>query len=274
MVVNRQQTHTTTSQRFQDQVVLITGGTSGIGATTASLFLAQGAKLFNTDLEERNIKSSLGSKNVDFYKCDVSSPEDCEAAVKACVDIHGRIDILFHNAGILCQPAEVPDQDVALFQKVLLTNLGGLFYLSRAAIPYMRKQGKGSIIATASTSGLSGAMALSPYAASKAGIINLVKTMALDRAKDGIRINAVAPGYTNTPMTAPFAGLPALRDAMLSRIPMGRAAKPEEVGRAVLFLASEDASFTTGHVLPVDGGTSADCSGAPDTIKHLAAMQG
>lgn len=90
-------------------------------------------------------------------------------------------------------------------------------------------------------------MALSPYAASKAGIINLVKTMALDHAKDGIRVNAVAPGYTNTPMTAPFAGLPAIRDAMLSRIPMGRAAKPEEVGRAVLFLASEDASFTTAH---------------------------
>ncbi|KAK5174689.1 uncharacterized protein LTR77_001771 [Saxophila tyrrhenica] len=263
------------AHRFQDHVVLITGGAnaSGIGAVTASLFLAEGAKVFIADLEERDIASYLGSKNVGFCKCDVSSPEECEAAVQACVEIHGRIDILFHNAGMLCPPAHVPNQDVGVFQKVLLTNLGGLFYLSKVVIPYMQKQGKGSIIATASTSGLSGAMSISPYAASKAAVINLVQTIALDHAKDGIRVNAVAPGLIDTPMTAGFSQMPALRDDMLSNIPMGRAGKPEEVGKAVLFLASEDASFITGHVLRVDGGTSADCSGSPDVVKHLAAMQ-
>jgi meso-butanediol dehydrogenase/(S,S)-butanediol dehydrogenase/diacetyl reductase len=183
-----------TNHRFNDRVVLITGGSSGIGESTTTLLLAEGAKVFITDLEERDVVSRLGSNNAGFYKCDVSSPEECEAAIKACVEIHGRIDVLFHNAGMLCPPDQVPDQDVAIFQKVLLTNLGGLFYLAKAAIPYMRKQGSGNIIATASTSGLSGAMGISPYAASKAGIINLIKTMALDHAKDGIRVNAVAPG--------------------------------------------------------------------------------
>ena len=235
------------SSRFHNRVVFITGGSSGIGAATAALFVAEGAKVFIADLEARDIISSLGSSNATFQKCDVSSPEDCAAAVEACIKTYGKIDILFHNAGTLCPPAYVPDVDVAAFHKVLLTNLGGLFYLSKAAIPHMRKQGGGAIIATASTSGFSGAMSIAPYAASKAAIINLTKTMALDHAKDGIRVNCVVPGMTKTPMTAAFAQMPELRDDILSKIPMGRFAEAEEVGKAVLFLASEEASFITGQ---------------------------
>lgn len=188
--------------RFQDRVILITGGSSGIGAATAALFIAEGAKVFIVDLEERDITQRLGPNNATFRKGDVSSPEDCAAAIQECVHAYGRLDVLFHNAGTLAPPAKVPDQDVAIFQKVILTNLGGLFYLARAAIPIMQKQGSGSIIATASTSGLSGAMSVAPYAASKAATINLVKTMALDHAKDGIRVNCVIPGMTNTPMVS------------------------------------------------------------------------
>jgi meso-butanediol dehydrogenase/(S,S)-butanediol dehydrogenase/diacetyl reductase len=234
-------------QRVADQVALVTGGTSGIGAATVSLFLAEGAKVFITDLEERDITSRLSSKNVIFHQSDVSSPDQCEAAVNACVKAYGKIDILFSNAGMFCPPGHVPDADVLMFQKTLMTNVGGLFYLSKAAIPYMRKQGKGAIIATASTTGLGGAMSNSSYAASKAAVINLCKSMALDHGKEGIRVNAVAPGMTNTPMTAPFAQMPALKEDILGRTPMRRFGEPEEVAKAVLFLASDDAAYITGQ---------------------------
>lgn len=143
-------------QRFTDQVVFVTGGTSGLGAATAQCFLEEGARVFVTDLEERSILKKLGSDNAFFMKCDVSSPEACEAAIKACIDKWGRLDVLFHAAARLAPISTVVDHDLALFQAVINTNLCSAFYLARIAIPQMRKQGKGAIINVASTSALYG----------------------------------------------------------------------------------------------------------------------
>jgi NAD(P)-dependent dehydrogenase (short-subunit alcohol dehydrogenase family) len=233
--------------RFTNQVVLITGGTSGLGAATAELFAKEGAKVFITDLEERDIIAKLGSDNAVFQRCDVSSSEDCAAAIKACIEQFGGLDILFHNAGMNCFFAPVVDQDIDHFRKVTDTNMLSLFYLSRVAVLQMRKQGKGVIVATASTAGLHGYSGLAPYATAKAGLVNLIRTMALDHARENIRINCVCPGYMLTPMTAFLREQEDLHKGVVEKVPMGRGADPAEVGRVVLFLASDDASYITGQ---------------------------
>lgn len=235
------------TRRFAGKVVFITGGTSGLGADTAELFVQDGAKVFVVDLQERDILSRLGSDNAAFRKCDVSSPNDCASAIEECVKQYGRLDVLFHNAARLSPLANVVDHEVEMFQQIINTNLCGLFYLSRAAIPQMRTQGKGAIVATASTSGLAGDYGLCSYNAAKAGTVNLVRSMALDHALEGIRVNAVCPGYMITPMTEAFRMEKHVQDALLATIPMRRGADPKEIGRAVLFLASDEASFITGQ---------------------------
>lgn len=177
--------------RFTNQVILVTGGSSGIGAATSELFIAEGAKVMVTDLVERDIIDKLGKDNASFHKCDVSSPEECEAAVKACIDKYGRLDVLFHNGGAaLAPPSNIIDHDIKAFQNVINTNLCSLFYLSRAAVPQMKKQGKGAVVTTASATALSGARAIGSYAAAKAGQVNLMQTLALEHAKDNIRFNS------------------------------------------------------------------------------------
>ena len=228
--------------------MLVTGGSSGLGAATSQLFIDEGAKVFVTDLEERGIVEKLGgSKNVTYMKCDVSSPEDCSAAVKACVEKYGKLDVLFHNAARLGVTSTVVDHDVELFQKVINTNLCSGFYLARAAIPEMRKQGKGAIVNTCSTSGLAGDYGLCSYNAAKAGMVNLTKAMALDHAREGIRVNCICPGYMFTAMTEGMRQAPALFKELNDTIPMGHGTDPVDVGRCVLFLASDEAAFVTGH---------------------------
>lgn len=181
--------------RFIDQVVFVTGGTSGLGAETCQLFIDEGAKVFVTDLDERGIIERLG-KNATYRRCDISDPLDCQAAINACVEKYGHLDVLFNNGARLAPVSTVVEHDVTLFQQVINTNLNGMFYLCRVAIPQMRKQGKGAIVATASTAGLSGDYGLCAYSAAKAGTVNLIRTMAIDHAREGIRINCVCPGYS------------------------------------------------------------------------------
>jgi meso-butanediol dehydrogenase/(S,S)-butanediol dehydrogenase/diacetyl reductase len=181
--------------RFVDQVIFVTGGSSGLGAETCQLFIDEGAKVFVTDLEERGILKRLGP-NASYRRCDISDPQDCEAAIGACIETYGRLDVLFNNGARLAPISTVVEHDLTLFQQVINTNLCGLFYLCRIAIPQMRKQGKGAIVATASTAGLRGDFGLCSYSAAKAGTVNLIRTMALDHAREGIRINCVCPGYS------------------------------------------------------------------------------
>jgi len=238
---------TMSRQRFENQVVFVTGGSSGLGADTCELFLQEGATLFVTDIAERDILKRLGSGKTIFHQCDVSKPEDCEKAITACIERFGRLDVLFHNGARLGGVSTVVDHDVTLFQQVINTNLCGLFYLARVALPQMRKQGKGAIVSTASTAGLAGDFGLCSYSAAKAGLVNLTRTMALDHAQEGIRVNCVCPGYMITPMTVPFREDKKVYEDLLESIPMHRGADPKEVGRAVLFLASDDASYITGQ---------------------------
>ncbi|EXJ69712.1 uncharacterized protein A1O5_06783 [Cladophialophora psammophila CBS 110553] len=255
-------------RRFENQVVFVTGGTSGLGADTCELFIQEGARVFVTDIAERDILQRLGSSSAVFQLCDVSNPEDCEKAINACVERFGRLDVLFHNGARLAGVSTVVDHDVTLFQQVINTNLCGLFYLARVAIPQMQKQGKGAIVSTASTSGLAGDYGLCSYSAAKAGLVNLTRVMALDHAREGIRVNCVCPGYMVTPMTAAFRENEVVHQALLESIPLHRGSDPKEVSRAVLFLASSDASYITGQALIADGGWSAH-SGGPNFLKYM-----
>lgn len=148
--------YTMRPDRFTDKVVLVTGGTSGLGAATSELFIAEGARVFVVDLHERDILDRLGHKNAAFKTCDISNVDQCEAAVQACVEKFGRLDILFANGARLADLATAVTQDVGTFDSVIQTNLSSLFYLARAAIPAMLKNGKGAIVSTASTAGLFG----------------------------------------------------------------------------------------------------------------------
>ena len=233
--------------RFAGHVVFVTGGASGLGAEACQLFINEGAQVIVADLEERDILQRLGSTNASFQKCDVSNPEQCEVAIKACIDKHHRLDVLFHNAARLAPISTVVDHDLDTFQKVINTNLCSLYYLARAAIPQMRKQKKGAIVVTGSTSGLAADFGLCSYNAAKAGIINLARTMAIDHAREGIRVNIVCPGHMVTPMTIGFYDNPEAKTALLESIPLGRGCDPREVAAAVLFLASDEASSMTGH---------------------------
>jgi meso-butanediol dehydrogenase/(S,S)-butanediol dehydrogenase/diacetyl reductase len=159
--------------------------------------------------------------------------------------------VLFHNGARLAGVSTVVDHDVTLFQEVINTNLCGLFYLARAAIPQMCQQGKGAIVSTASTAGLRGEYGLCSYAAAKAGLINLTRVMAMDHAREGIRINCVCPGYMVTPMTAGFRESKTLHESLLECIPMNRGSDPKEVANVVLFLASDEASYITGEGMSV-----------------------
>jgi meso-butanediol dehydrogenase/(S,S)-butanediol dehydrogenase/diacetyl reductase len=237
-----------TMSRFLDKVVFVTGGTSGLGAAACQLFLNEGATVFVTDIEERDILQRLKSEKARYQRCDITSPDDCENAVNACIQLYGRLDILFSNAAIVPPTyTTIEKLDLAVFQQIVTVNICSTVYLARAAIPQMRRQGKGVIIATASTAGTGADYGLASYCAAKAGVINLCKTMAIDYAKEGIRVNAVCPGLMDTPLVNHFNKNPAVIQAIQDTIPMGRSADPAEVAKAVLFLASDDASYITGH---------------------------
>ena len=244
--------------RLDGKVALITGAASGIGRASAVLFAKEGATVAVVDraLPEAQetvavIKKAKGEAIA--IEADVSRAADVEMMIKKTVDTYGRLDILFNNAGIsfrtLAFTADLSEED---WDAVLDTNLKSVFLASRLAIPIMIKQGGGVIVNTSSANGLGGGPLVSPYCASKAGMILLSKTMAAEYAKQKIRVNCICPGMSNTPMMAP--NLPALQ---MDFIPQGRAGEPEEIAQAALFLASDDASYVTGTFLPVDGGWSA-----------------
>lgn len=245
-------------QIFKDKVILITGSTFGIGKTTALAFAARGAKVVLSDYiqdedTEKTIKEN-GNEAI-FIKCDVSKEEDVKNLVAETVAHFGRLDFCFNNAGIEGSPAPATECTNENWDKTININLTGVWYCMKYQIPEMLKTGGGSIVNNASIAGLVGFGSMPAYVASKHGVVGLTKNVALDYAKQGIRVNAVCPGVIQTPMIDRFTGGDqAAMEQLKAGKPMGRIGQPEEIAETVIFLCSDGASFITGQSIAVDGG--------------------
>jgi NAD(P)-dependent dehydrogenase (short-subunit alcohol dehydrogenase family) len=258
-----------TTDQYHERIVLITGGTSGIGEATAIQFANEGAKVIitgrRTDRGEavvRKIKESGGEAL--YIQADHIKIADCQRVVHRVIEKYGRIDILFNNAGIVLSGNAEGTSEVQ-WQTVLDLNVTAVWRMSKLVLPYMRKQGKGVIINNASDWGIVGGKEAVAYCASKGAVIQMTKAMALDHAHENIRVNAVCPGdtfvqrwvetgYFDT--TDPVEEQIARKESGKS-IPLGRVGEVDEIAGAVLFLASDDASYITGTTLVVDGGNTA-----------------
>jgi 3alpha(or 20beta)-hydroxysteroid dehydrogenase len=235
--------------RFDGKVVLVTGGARGMGAAHARALVAEGARVLITDIlddEGEQVADELGDACA-YLHHDVTSEDQWDAAVARAEEAFGPVDVLVNNAGIVA-PTPIESTDGAAFRRVIEINLVGTFLGMHAAVPSMRKAGGGVIVNISSTAGMMGYAGIGAYVASKWGVRGLTKAAALELGPAGIRVVSVHPGPIHTPMTA---GLP---DEMTAAQPIPRFGEPEEVTAMVLFLASSDASYSTGSEFVVDGG--------------------
>ncbi len=247
------------------KVVIITGASSGMGKAAALLFSKNGAKVVLADIDERggqevthaiNKESKASGNAAIFVKTDVAKSNEAERCVKAAVAEFGKVDCLYNNAGI--NPVgTVTDTSEELWERVIGTNLKGAYLMSKFAIPEMQRRDGGSIVCTSSVDGVLAIYNEAAYIASKGGIIALTKSMALDFAKDKIRVNCILPGAIRTPLLEKFMkDNPSVGDQSHGHA-LGRIGEPEEVANMAMFLLSDLSSFVTGAIIPVDGGYSA-----------------
>jgi NAD(P)-dependent dehydrogenase (short-subunit alcohol dehydrogenase family) len=247
---------------FGGRVALVTGGGSGIGRATVQTLVAGGARVAVVDIDLDGARATVdglgeGAGSARAVEADVTSPAAVEAMVASAVDAFGRLDVAVNAAGISGAYANLHDQAVEEWRRVIDTNLTSVFLCLRAEIPALLATGGGAIVNVASAAGAMGVPGLSHYSASKHGVIGLTKTAALENARAGLRINAVLPGLVRTPMLQRFAGGDAGVDNMGAATPVGRAAEPEEIAQTIVWLCSDAASYVTGHALAVDGGALA-----------------
>ena len=250
--------------KFDGKVAIVTGAASGIGRATAMAFAAEGASVTLADIDRSGGEDAVreliaaGGQGI-FIEADVSLPEDARKIADQTVTAFGGIDIL-HNCAGITGFGRVTDLSLADWERVQATNVTSIFLCSKFAVPEMVKRGGGVIVNTSSTQGFGGRPNSVAYSTSKAAILGLTRSMALDHGPDGIRVVAICPGPVDTPMLRKAAetGLPADPGAALSswaaEQPMGRLGTAEEIARSVLYLASDDAAFVTGSALVVDGG--------------------
>jgi len=245
---------------FNEQVAVITGGASGMGAATVREFAAAGGRPVIVDRNEvlaTQVAAEIGVAQP--LVGDVSDAAFCNEVVEKVVGEYGRLDILINAAGIIVRADALGTSDEQ-WQRVMNVNVNGVFYMSRAAIPHMKQQGKGAIVNFGSIWGGVGAAGVVAYCTSKGAVHQMTRAMALDHVKDGIRINAICPGEVNTPMLASERSdpvTPKLMQMLADTVPMGRLADPAEIARVVLFMVSDAASYMTGAMINVDAGFTA-----------------
>lgn len=252
------------SGRLQDKVALITGGASGIGLAAARMFLTEGAAVLLIDRDEARLREAellcAGGERVSSVCVDLKDDAAHEHYVQTALQRHGRIDVALLNAGITGVNAPIEDYPVAVFDEVLAINLRAAWLGLRAVIPVMKAQGAGSIVFTSSIQGLAALPGTTAYTTSKHALVGMMKGAALELAPHGIRVNSVHPAYTSTPMMERIhrdvmPDAPAQFETLLSAsVPMQRYGRADEVARLMLFLASDEASYTTGACYSVDGG--------------------
>lgn len=248
--------------RFTGKVAFVTGGASGLGEATARLFAAEGAKVVVADINEAGARAVAESlPEALALEVDTSDETAVERAIAKAVEAFGRIDILFNNAGIPGEQLPIADMSVENWKKVRAVNGDGVFFVLKFGVAAMLKTGGGAIVNTSSTNGLVGLPNIAPYTFTKWGVIGLTKSAAIEYAAHNIRVNAVAPTVVRTALVEQF-----IKDApdpaeMARRMenfnPMPGMPEPKDVAASVAFLASDDARFITGHVIPIDGGYTA-----------------
>jgi 3-oxoacyl-[acyl-carrier protein] reductase len=245
--------------RLKDKIAIaiVTGAGSGMGEAIAQTYAREGARVAVLDINEqaaRKVAGAIGNSAI-AVACDVTDKADIGRAVEATQSAFGAADILVNNAGVAHVNKPVMEIDEKEFERVFDVNVKGLFMFTQAVLPGMRKQGAGVIINIGSTAGLRPRPGLSAYNATKGAVHNLTKTLAVELAPDKIRVCAIAPVATDTPLLPTFLGpAPGMREKFIATVPLGRLATAQDIADAALFLASDEARFLTGNIMEVDGG--------------------
>lgn len=240
---------------FKEKVAVVTGGASGIGLATTKKLLSEGTNVVILDLKmDEEIINSLG-ENVLYLKCDVSNEENVKNCIEEIIKKFDHIDYLVANAGIGGSASKPHEVSMDEWNKVISVNQTGIFLLNKYVINEMLKNGKGAVVNTSSMYGLVGSTTSFAYSASKGAINQMTRSLALTYARENIRVNAIAPGYVDTPILSMVPDN--IKEAMGNELPIGRLGKDTEIANLICYLLSDDASFITGAIIPIDGGFTA-----------------